>query len=71
MTVFVHCVSPLFLQSPGSPNLVHPKSRFMLVTRETSQALILPYFSSAVDLFWIQSPNAVSIEVELNVLPPV
>ena len=43
----------------------------MLVTRETSQVLTLPYFSSAVDLFWIQSPTAVTIEVELNVSPPV
>ena len=40
----------------------------MLVTRETSQVLMWPF---AVDLFWIQSPTAVSIEVELNVLPPV
>ena len=38
----------------------------MLVTRVTSQALILPYFFSAVELFRIQSPTASTIEVELN-----
>ena len=74
-TVSVASHAPLdsALQLPRSAksNCSHMKSPFMLVTRETSQVLIFPYFSSAVELFWIQSPTAVAIEVELNSLPPV